>query len=193
MTSWGAPVEPTSLEKAEMYERHYAQGVAAEIPGRCLGSYVFLWGQKQETTATWFGMFLDTGQALPTVDVMQRMWTGAEPANSAPLVGAIRSTMKPDRVRPGDQFSIEADITEPDGDPVRIEWRVIPETTDRRSGGDAERAPQAIPDRLISASANSAVIEAPVQPGAYRIFVFAYDDAGGVGTANLPFQVLESE
>ncbi len=121
------------------------------------------------------------------------MWTGAETANSAPVGGAIRSTMKPDRVRPGYQFSIEADITEPDGDPVRIEWRVIPETTDRRSGGDAERAPQAIPDRLISASANSAVIEAPVQPGAYRIFVFAYDDAGGVGTANLPFQVLESE
>lgn len=193
LTSWGAPVEPTSLEKAEMYERHYLEGIAAEIPGRCLGSYVFLWGQKQETTATWFGMFLESGQSLPTVDVMHRMWSGQRPKNSAPLVGAIHSAVQPDQVSPGDRLELRADITEPDGDPVRIEWRVLHETTDRRMGGDAEQAPGEAPARLISSADFGAVIEAPDEPGAYRVFVFAYDNAGGVGTANLPFRVIKSD
>ena len=193
LTSWGAPVEPSSAEKAEMYERHYTQGVASEIPGRCLGSYVFLWGQKQETTATWFGMFLDTGEALPPVDVMQRMWTGEAPENSAPRVGAIQTDATPDRVAPGARMNLTAEISEPDNDPVRIEWRVVHETTDRRMGGDAEQAPPEVPDRVVSSDGNSATIAAPDEPGPYRIFVYAFDESGGVGTANLPILVVAPE
>ena len=190
VTSWGAPVEPSSVEKVEMYERHYREGIASEIPGMCLGSYVFLWGQKQETTSTWFGMFLETGQALPTVDVMQRLWTGERPRNSAPLVGAIETSVKPESVSPRERLELSAQIHDPDGDAVRVEWRVVQETSDRKMGGDAERAPEEAAVSLISVGASSAVIEAPAQPGAYRVFVYAYDDAGGVGTANLPFRVL---
>jgi hypothetical protein len=193
LTPWGAPIEPSSAEKAEMYERHYTEGVASEIPGRCLGSYVFLWGQKQETTATWFGMFLDTGEALPPVDVMQRMWTGAPPANSAPRVGAIRTDTRLDRTPPGTRMSLTADISDPDEDTLRVEWRVVRETTDRRMGGDAEQAPPEIPSRVISSDASSAIIAAPEEPGAYRIFVYAFDESGNAGTSNLPFRVIEPD
>jgi hypothetical protein len=60
-TSWGAPVEPTSTEKAKIYLRNHSGAIAAES-AQCLGSYAFLWGHKQEATATWFGMFLPSGE-----------------------------------------------------------------------------------------------------------------------------------
>jgi hypothetical protein len=37
---WGAPLEPTSTQKARDYAARYASGVAAQ-KGWCLGSYVF--------------------------------------------------------------------------------------------------------------------------------------------------------
>ena len=52
--------EPSSWEKA----RHYFATpslVRDQGRGLCLGSYAFLWSNKQETTSTWYGMFLESG------------------------------------------------------------------------------------------------------------------------------------
>ena len=59
-TSWGAPLELTSTAKAEAYLAAYRAAVGA-YPDQCLGSYVFVWGSKQEATATWYGLFLKDG------------------------------------------------------------------------------------------------------------------------------------
>jgi len=40
---------------------------------------VFSLGQKQERTPTWYGMFLSSGEATETVDVMEYIWTGRWP------------------------------------------------------------------------------------------------------------------
>src|SRR5205823_524063 len=45
-TSWGAAFESTSSEKADFYLANYIRSVASQRD-RCLGSYVFLWGNKQ--------------------------------------------------------------------------------------------------------------------------------------------------
>ncbi len=193
LTQWGAPIEPTSAEKAAMYEAHYLAGIKAEMPGRCLGSYVFLWGQKQETTATWFGMFLPSGESLPTVDVMHRLWTGSEPPNAAPMVKRIEAGLIPHYVRPGDRFDASAEAEDPNGDELRYQWSVVAESSDRKTGGDSEQAPPEIPGRVLSSSGATAVIEAPAVPGAYRLFVYAFDDNGGAGTANLPFLVKAND
>jgi hypothetical protein len=47
---WGAPVEPTSTQKAAFYRRSYESGVIG-APGLALGSYVFTWGFKMEAGA----------------------------------------------------------------------------------------------------------------------------------------------
>ena len=44
-TEWGAPIEQTSEEKRQVYEKRYTQDIMKS--NRCLGSYCFLWGQKE--------------------------------------------------------------------------------------------------------------------------------------------------
>ena len=51
--------ERSSTAKAETYRKAY-EGFAADSKN-CLGSYAFIWGHKQEATATWFGMLLEDG------------------------------------------------------------------------------------------------------------------------------------
>lgn len=188
-TPWGAAFEPSSAEKASMYRRTQDQAVRAEMPGRCLGSYAFLWGQKQETTATWFGMFLDTGERTPTVDVMQETWTGRAPENRAPLVGAMQIDLPALMGPPGMEFHASVPVENEPDDAVRVVWVVRGESTDRKSGGDAEEGTPDIPGLIVETHETSATVRTPSEPGAYRLYVYVYDDHGGAGTANLPFLV----
>src|SRR6516165_3768849 len=75
--------EPTSTAKAKAYRETYEKAVVG-AKGTCLGSYAFLWGNKQEATATWFGMLLPGGKRLAAADTMQEMWTGKPPSNRCP-------------------------------------------------------------------------------------------------------------
>mgnify|MGYP006899825840 CR=1 FL=1 len=75
----------SSTAKAKHYAEGYRKAVGSQ-EGLCLGSYAFLWGHKQETTATWFGMFLEDGSRLGAVDAMTELWSGKPPADPAPVV-----------------------------------------------------------------------------------------------------------
>ena len=48
-TSWKAKIEPPNGVKAEQRKRRYIQLIEKDKE-RCLGSYCFLWGQKQESS-----------------------------------------------------------------------------------------------------------------------------------------------
>jgi hypothetical protein len=67
-TSWGAAIEETSSEKAKTYQESLTSILKDTLT--CLGSYVFLWGQKQETTSTWFSMFTREGKETEVMDIM---------------------------------------------------------------------------------------------------------------------------
>ena len=60
--AWGAVPEPSSTEKAASYRATYEKSIAGQP--LCLGSYAFTWGNKQEATATWFGLLLPDGSRL---------------------------------------------------------------------------------------------------------------------------------
>lgn len=85
VTEWGAPLEENSTVKADNYLKRYQNGIAMDQEN-CLGSYVFLWGNKQERTPTWYGIFLENGNQTEAVDVMHYLWNGQWPANRSPKI-----------------------------------------------------------------------------------------------------------
>ena len=84
-TKWGRPIEPCSHEKAKDIGRRY-RDIILKQKHRCLGSFVFLWGQKQERTSTWYGLFLERGARTEAVDVLSEAWTGEPPMNPVPVI-----------------------------------------------------------------------------------------------------------
>lgn len=187
-TPWGAPIEPGSVEKTVAYtDAHRA--LMERGRGLCLGTFCFLWGQKQETTSTWFSLFLPTGEKTPVVDAMARLWTGAEPANRAPLIRRLRADFNGQSVAAGTEHEVAAEVEDADGDTLRFDWQIVAETTDRKFGGDPEMAPPVIDGTVVSTDGARARLRLPTQAGAYRVFLFVRDGKGGGAADNFPFFV----
>jgi hypothetical protein len=186
-SEWGAPFEPTSTEKAAFYRRSYEQAVLG-APGLALGSYVFTWGFKMEATATWFGMFLDDGARLGAVDIMTGLWSGSPPANLAPTVQPLVIEGEA-QVDPGDPVRVRAVVADPEGATVRVRWVLRRESGDYTTGGDYRRMLPDLQGVVLEGGTDGARLRMPDEPGPYRLFLYAYDEAGGAATANVPLRV----
>lgn len=190
-TEWDAPIEPTSDEKAEHYRRSYERGVLAEKDGFCVGSFIFLWGDKQEVTATWFGMFLKEGNKTAAVDVMTEMWTGSLPEDLVPRIDAL-TVEGPTTVAPGSELRVTLEKMDPEGGPLSVEWRFKAEAREYLIGGDAEPMVPEFGQAVAMAGHDGAVLKMPDEPGNYRVFVYVRDEAGGAAVANVPLRVSDA-
>jgi hypothetical protein len=72
---------------------------------------------------------------------------------------------------------------------MKIRAFIIPESTDIKSGGDAESAPVPVSGLNVKIKNGDVTFFAPTAVGSYRLFVFAYDKKGGYGYENIPFKV----
>ena len=194
-TPWDAPLEQNSAEKGRHYQDWYERFIAPLLRTRVLGSYVFLWGQKQERTPTWFSMFTETGESTATVDAMQFAWTGRWPANRAPSLEALRLDGRAGNARltARTRYPVEVVATDAENDPLAYAWSVKPESRARSVGGDPERAIPDVRGLFADATAGKTTMRAPSAPGAYRLFVTVYDGRGHAAHANLPFLVREAK
>ncbi len=186
-TEWGAVLEPTSTEKAEFYRSSY-NGAVLGAPGVALGSYVFNWGFKMEATATWFGMFLQDGSRLAAIDVMTELWTGQPAGNLAPSIKPL-VVDSPAQLDPGDDVRVRASISDPEGSALRVHWALRPESGDYNTGGDYRPMIPDIEAAVLGGDADGAQVRMPEYPGSYRLFLYAYDEAGNAATANVPLLV----
>ncbi len=191
-TAWGAPVEQNSSEKAANYLKSYKIAIASN-PDQIIGSYVFLWGQKQERTPTWYGMFLPDGSETETIDTMHYLWTGAWPENRSPQIKSMlldsRTSAKDIKLKTGKSYKAKLQASDPDGDKLQYRWEVQRESEASQEGGDEEQIPETISGLIDSADAGTIVMRAPAEPGAYRLFAYVYDGQQHAGHANIPFLV----
>ena len=196
-TTWKAPIEQTSEQKRQVYEERYNKAILGDE--RCLGSFVFLWGQKEERTPTWFSMFVEgkvdglplKGEKTPMVEAMQRVWSGEEPAQTAPVVTGIKVDGKSPNESPtlqkGKAFRVEVAATDREGDNMTYIWEVLYEATKLGFGGSYEPRPDRYGE-VFTTSEPSAEITIN-EEGNFRVYAYVADGTGFVSTVNSPVQV----
>ena len=159
----------------------------------CIGSYVFLWGQKQETTATWYGLFTNKGQKTEVLDYVSKSWTGKWPTNRAPSLDSIfiEGQAKHQNVKLLADNRYEAIVyASDDNDKMKYTYQIYPESMNTKSGGDLEKAPPAMTGLIKKKKDNIVEFRAPFEEGPYRLFVYVEDDVEKIAYANVPFFVL---
>jgi hypothetical protein len=106
-TAWGALIEPDSTRAAWDYLAGYQHSIANQ-PGRCLGSYVYLWGVHNQFvySNTWYHMFLrGARERLAAVEAMQLAWTGKLPVTLAPEIVHWEASVGLKKVPPGSRHT----------------------------------------------------------------------------------------
>ena len=194
-TEWDVPIEPTSTEKSEEYLSRYQNSILDDSE-RCIGSYTFLWGQKQETTPTWFGLFLETGEITEVVDAMHYNWTGEWPDERAPSIHSLTIDGQSARdniyLEPGETYSASVEGSHPHGQSYDVRWEFLPESTDIRIGGDREQRPETIHGLEVEKDGKTLEFRAPETPGPYRLFTYLVTEENRAATANIPFYVRQN-
>ncbi|MEM8711749.1 MAG: glycoside hydrolase family 2 TIM barrel-domain containing protein [Planctomycetota bacterium] len=191
-TPWGAPLENNSSRKADFYLSRFRRSIESQRE-QVVGSYVFLWGQKQERTPTWFGMFTADGRETEAVDVMHFIWTGAWPQNRSPRVESLRldgrAASEGVKLSAGQSYEAVFEVVDPDGDPLTIRWEIMRESTSTKTGGDDEAIPESIEGLIVQKEPGRITLRAPMERGAYRLFAYGDDTAKHTAHANVPFLV----
>jgi hypothetical protein len=193
-TAWGASIEESSTEKAQLQIDRYRNAILADSE-RCLGSYVFIWHDRHERTETWYGMFLESGERTERVNAMQYLWTGQWPAKRAPVIEALtidgKLAASSVYLKPGSSHTatLQVRARDPKGDPLVLRWEIMHEVMRAGYAGIGEKRSQPISGVIQKADERDFVFTAPKLEGAYRVFVYVLDSQGNAATANIPFFV----
>ena len=192
-TKWSAPIEQTSREKADSYYERYNTHIYPDQE-MCIGSYVFLWGQKQETTATWYGLFSNGGQSSEVLDVVEKSWKGVWPENRAPSMDSLSL----DGQQKGEDIYLIAEeiyeanvvVSDDSEDKLKYVYKIYPESTNTKAGGDLEKEPPAMTGLIKKNDGKGNVsFRAPKEEGPYRLFIYVNDSEDRLAYANIPFFV----
>ena len=191
-TLWDRPIEANSSEKASDYHSRYLNYIAADTK-QCIGSFVFLWGQKQERTPTWYGLFLENNNSTEAAQVMQYLWTGKWPKHRIPQIGklTVNGMLAEESIclQQGQIHNAEISIDNSNRN-LSYRWELMKEV-DRAlqsDGGDFEPTPEIVWQQ--SDTATSSTVEfSPPETGEFRLFVYVDDHYGGSATANIPILI----
>ena len=147
-TEWGIPIEQTSTEKSNSVKERWEKAIRIDEEN-CLGSYIFLWGQKQERTPTWYGLFTEKNNEIAVIDVMHEAWTGVKADNECPTIENVllakQTRFDNVTLSPGTDVELTINANDPDEDIITMRIEILSDVPENyRDGGDAEKRPEAI-------------------------------------------------
>ena len=184
---FGAVEEASATEKTKMYRKSYEAFLAEKQ--LCLGSYAFLWGNKQEGTATWFGLLLPDGKRLATAETMAELWSGNAPANRCPVIESL-AVDGSNQVAPKSELKLKLKYSDAENDDLQVRWVLRPEAETYVTGGDFQETPELIEGAFKNQSSEGSEISLPAAEGLYRVYVYVEDEAHrNAASANLPILV----
>jgi hypothetical protein len=192
-TAWGAYIESASTNKAIQYLQRYQYQMPVE-DSRFLGSFVFYWGQKQETTHTWYSMFDENGAKTGSVASLKYLWTGTWPATKAPQINYMLLDGKKANdnllYKPNTKINVQILLLQPDTGITSVKWQIFPEDWIKKNNLNNTAKPNELKGLIQYSNNTRATFITPVHQGPYRIFATIYDRHGNMATCNTPFYVL---
>lgn len=188
--SWGSVAEPTSTEKAGSYRATYQKSIA-NAP-LSLGGYAFTWGNKQEASATWYGLLLPDQTRLDPVDVLTQEWTGKPPVNRAPEIKSL-ALSTPAKSAPGGIVKATLNAVDAENQPLKVDWVLQHDPMEDSVGGATQATPPTYPEAIQNATKSGVTVKMPPYSGGYRLFAFIRDGKGGGAVGNLPLFVEGGE
>lgn len=184
---WHAVPELTSTAKADVYRKVYQNAVLA-APDLCLGSYAFIWGDKHESTATWFGILLPDGRRLAAADALQELWTGKPPALPCPRLESLQ-LQGSNKVEPGALLKAHLKVTSVGEGKLEVRWVLQADPAIQGTGGDREDIPPTFPEAILKGDRDGVEVKMPASGGGYRLFAYVRDAADGAAVANIALHV----
>lgn len=193
-TSWGVALEQSSKEKYYSYYNRYQNYILADSLN-CLGSFTFLWGQKQEYTSTWYGIFHENGMKTAVIDALARCWNPNQVLkNQAPIIDSISISPFKNRrdliLKKNENIYFEVHVTDVENQLLNYQWELYHESTDLKTGGDKESKPPIILNQLKNNTNKKITFVAPNKSGKYRLFI-TISDGDKLAYDNIPIFVEE--
>jgi hypothetical protein len=194
-SEWEAVIEKSSTESAKKLLHQY-HVIFERDPERCIGGYVFYWGQKQERTHTVFSLILEDRYKTTSLESIGYCWSKKDPKNWCPRIESfnfndIESTDN-HYLNVGTDYSMAIGVYDPEKEPLKMKWEILEEGDYAgKWGGEHEKVPKRIAgsDSIITFT-NTIRFKTPAHEGAYRIFLYVYDMHDNVATVNKPFYTL---
>lgn len=194
-TAWGAYIEENSNNKAEVYLTRYKKFVPLE-DSRLLGSFVFYWGNKQESTSTWFSMFDENGMKSEAVEVMKCLWTGRPYEGTFPQINYMLLDKKgaEDNILLSPGLQSLAELKMLDNNKIKaVKWEIFEEDWFKKNNIQNSKKLKPIEGLVKDGGFLKTNFISPAKEGPYRIFATVYDYNGHFSTCNIPFYVVSDK
>lgn len=171
----GLPMDPPDWHKARQYERTFKD--FEKYRGYCLGGFVFLIGEIDQWTATWWPL---NWRKLKRASywVAYTAYTGEEPENKAPRIESVKLS-KCNGLVPFEEIRVEVIAKDPDGDNLTIDYDL------RTLKDDLElHASEEYYEEMMTPAKDGFKLTMPSYEDTFILYILVKDDHGNIAIAN---------
>ncbi|MFW6690291.1 discoidin domain-containing protein [Streptomyces sp. MAR4 CNX-425] len=175
----GVPEEPTDVAKAAGYGRAWDCVTGHE--GVALGATLFHYGIENDFGGVWFNLTPDKKRRLSYYAVKEAYGGDTSGDNTPPVISGL-TAQNAGAVPAGREFTLSADVADPDGDAVTYEVLVNSNYID---GNKALR-----PAEFRETGDGTFAVTAPDRLGVWKVYLRAEDGNGNVGIETLSVKAV---
>nr|WP_220195028.1 discoidin domain-containing protein [Ktedonospora formicarum] len=173
----GAPTEPTDVQKAQGYQT--AWNCITGHTGVALGATLFNYGIENDFGGVWYNLIPGRWNRLSYYTV-KKIYSGQNGANTPPVISSL--SLNQNNVSAGGQFTLNANVSDPNGDPLRYNVMFTSKYVD---------ASTTLKSATFTQTSETAFsVTAPSTLGTWKVYLYAYDGQGNVGIETLSFKVV---
>jgi exo-beta-1,3-glucanase (GH17 family) len=173
----GVPTDPTDIQKRDGYVN--AWNCVLNHPGVALGATLFHYGTEGDFGGIWFNITTGNEKRLSYYAVRQ-LYSGRADGNTPPV---IRSLSRPTDVPAGGTFTLTAEVSDPDGDPITYTMGYNSKPINNAGG--------LIPAPFTYNGNGVFTVTTPqTLLGVWKVYLYARDGHGNVGIEGRSLRVI---